>query len=195
MISVNISRSHPSAKPVIVGPTRTIDDRIGKSSHSSASAVAYASTPAFDTPYVPRNGRGFTVASEEMNTMSPGVPRSRSAATTRFETRIGPRRFVAMMRSCSSSLISCIQPGAAMPALFTSTSTGPSSRSVASRNASIESGRHTSSACANTRPPASVTNCAVSSSRSTRRARRSRRTSRGRPARSRSPARCPPTRP
>src|SRR5580765_2797685 len=103
-----------------------------------------------------------------MNTMSPGTFLERRSATTRFVTRIGPRRFVARIRSCCSSLISCSAPGAAVPALLTRTSTGPSAVVVAARNVLIDAGSQTSSTCAKAAPPASVMSVAVSSSWSTR---------------------------
>ena len=55
-ISVEHLMSQPSAKPVSVGPTRTIEERIGKPSHSIASVVANDSSPAFDRAVRPEIG-------------------------------------------------------------------------------------------------------------------------------------------
>ena len=64
-----------------------------------------------------------------------------------------------------------VAPGAAVPALLTRTSTGPSA-AVVRREERVDRRRrrHTSSGCATAVPPASATSAAVSSSWSTRRA-------------------------
>src|SRR5438046_963661 len=57
-----------------------------------------------------------------------------------------------------------------MPALLTSTSTGPSALSAASKNDSIDSAFATSSGCVKTLPPAAPAVAATSARRSSRRA-------------------------
>ena len=89
-----------------------------------------------------------------------GRARDRGARRRRASSAGSARaRFVAMIRSCCSSLISWSRPGAAMPALLTSTSIGPSAAVARPGTRRSTSGRHTSSACANGVPPASATSC------------------------------------
>ena len=144
--------------------------RIPEPSHSIASEAARLSSPAFVAVYAAILGRGLPAASDVMKTRSPRSPRARSEAIATRDVKRGPSRLVATSRCSASTESSCSQPGVAMPALLTKTSTGPMASSVAAKNASTDPGSVTSIACANASPPASRTLAAVSSRRSTRRA-------------------------
>src|SRR3984957_7506085 len=173
-----------SAGPVSINPKYAIPTPTPSPATSMRTARTKDATPAFDATYALTSGPGITAAIEA-TTMKypPRALRCGSAAWIVWKT---PTRLTSMTcRQSAASTAATVDPGPAMPALATTTSTAPKCRATAPHAALTVSAEVTSASNAAVAEPSSATSrCADARSRS--------RTATLAPASTRSRANCAP---